>query len=112
MHTSRHGLVAALLFALVCVPAVRAQQQPSPQAPAQPQDQSSAPIPAYHSPLASLADNPDAQNADDSQRLVPDDHALAGAESLSLGSPEISRSYWQPHVDVNGTAYSNALGQN
>ena len=33
-----------------------------------------------------------------SQNLVPDDHPLAGAQNLSLGSPEISRSYWQPHV--------------
>ncbi|HXN73362.1 MAG TPA: hypothetical protein VN861_12520 [Candidatus Acidoferrales bacterium] len=65
----------------------RAQQQT--------QDQ---PIPAYHSPLASQADNPD-PNAPVPQ-LLPDNHALTGAQDPTLGVPSTNHSYWTPHVDV------------
>jgi hypothetical protein len=114
MQLSRDSLAVGLLFALVCVPAGRAQQPSSQPAAAQPapapMDQSTAPIPAYHSPLASQADETNEPNADDSQKVVPDQRSLSGAQNLSLGSPETSRSYWQPHVDVTATADSNALG--
>ena len=107
MPTLRQTLAAGLLIAAACLP-VRAQQQPSQSPPAQPQDESSAPIPAYHSPLASQADNSD-QTGGGTPEVAPDDHALAGAQHLTLGSSE-SRSYWQPHVDVSATADSNAFG--
>jgi len=112
MPTFRNSFVAGLLLALSWVSSTPAQQKPSQQAPAQSQDTSVAPIPAYHSPLASQADNGADQNLDASERIVPDDRALAGAEALTLGSSETSRSYWQPHVDLSGSADSNALGQN
>jgi hypothetical protein len=115
MHLFRASFFGAcLLGALVCVPASPAQQQPaqpsSQPSPAPAQDQSAAPIPAYHSPLASQADNSGQQPIDDSQNVTPDNRSLAGAENLSLGSPETSRSYWEPHVDVIATADSNAFG--
>jgi hypothetical protein len=65
----------------------RAQQQT--------QDQ---PIPAYHSPLASQADNSD-PNAPPPQ-LLPDNHELTGAQDPTLGVPSTNHSYWTPHVDV------------
>jgi hypothetical protein len=99
---------------LACAPGGWAQQntapQPSPQGAGPATGQSSAPIPAYHSPLASQADNGNGQPVDDSEKVIPDDRSLAGAENLTLGAPEISRSYWQPHVDASATANSNALG--
>jgi hypothetical protein len=61
----------------------------------QTQDQ---PIPAYHSPLASQADNGD-PNAPPPQ-LLPDNHALTGAQDPTLGVPSTTHSYWTPHVDV------------
>jgi len=72
----------------------------------QTQDQSAKPIPAYRSPLASEADNSDSDANAGSQ--APDTRALAGVQNVSLGGPETVRSYWQPHVDIFGTADSNA----
>jgi hypothetical protein len=83
---------------LICVAlaasSVRAQQQT--------QDQ---PIPAYHSPLASQADNPD-PNAPPPQ-LLPDNRPLTGAQDPSLGVPSTNHSYWTPHVDVSLTLDSD-----
>ncbi len=117
MHRTRHILATCSLAALLGVPGLRAQQQqaqpaqqPSQQQPAQTQDQSAAPIPAYHSPLASQADNGENPAPADSGDVVPNDRALSGAQNLSLGSPETSRSYWQPHADVIATANTNAFG--
>jgi hypothetical protein len=73
------------------------------------QDQSSAPIPAYHSPLASQTESSGDANPSDSQDLVPDNRALSGARGLTLGSLETSRSYWEPYADVVATANSDAL---
>ncbi|HXN72318.1 MAG TPA: hypothetical protein VN861_07165 [Candidatus Acidoferrales bacterium] len=71
------------------------QQQPQPQ---QPQDQ---PIPAYHSPLASEADNAD-PNATPPQ-LLPDNSPLTGIQDPSLGVPSTNHSYWTPHAEVSVT---------
>jgi hypothetical protein len=113
MSALRHRLWAALAIALLCVPCLLAQSQnqnqgqsPS-QDQSQPQDQSETPIPAYHSPFASAADNGNANSGD--QNLTPDTHSLAGAQGLSLGLPE-SRTYWQAAANVSSTATSNGLG--
>src|SRR5271156_1089340 len=74
----------------------------SAQAQQQTQDQ---PIPAYHSPLASQADNAD-PNAPPPQ-LLPDNHALTGAQDPSLGVPSTNHSYWTPHVDASITLDSD-----
>jgi hypothetical protein len=113
MRIFRGSLSAGLVLAAAYAPTGRAQQQPAASAPSQTApaaEQPQAPIPAYHSPLASQADNSSEGNVDDSQKIVPDDHALAGAQGLTLGSSETSRSYWQPHADVSATADSNAFG--
>ena len=120
MSASRYSYWAALGILLMCVPVSMAQQQnqenqDSSQSPdqsqsqdqTQPQDQSQAPIPAYRSPFGSVTGN-DNSNASP-QDLTPDTQPLAGAQVLSLGSPE-QRSYWQLHADVNSTATSNGLG--
>jgi hypothetical protein len=65
----------------------RAQQQT--------QDQ---PIPAYHSPLASQADNAD-PNALPPQ-LLPDNRELTGVQDPSLGVPSVNHSYWTPHAEL------------
>ena len=88
-------------------PIARAQQQ-EPDQSAQP----SQPIPAYHSPLASAADNAQDQANADSQKLLPDTTALTGVQDLSLGVPATNHSYWQPHVDLSSTVDSNPLTSN
>ena len=115
MLNSWHKLTVGLLFIVLCIPVLRAQQgsQQTPQQnpPAnrnQTPDQSAAPIPAYHSPLAGAAAQD--QNGDLSGNTAPDNRPPAGALSLSLGSPETSRSYWQPHVSLVETGDSDALG--
>ncbi|HVB57946.1 MAG TPA: hypothetical protein VNE63_16175 [Candidatus Acidoferrales bacterium] len=114
MIALRYRLWTALGIVLVCVPGTWAQQQnqdeSQSQDQSQPQDQSQTPIPAYHSPFASAADNSNTDNANTGpQSLAPDTQPLAGAQSLSLGVPE-SRSYWQPAASVSSTAASNGLG--
>jgi len=93
------------------VPAARAQQ-PQEQQPQQPEEQPQRPIPAYHSPLASAADNGDEDDSNaDPQKIRPDDRSLTGARMLSLGEIPATHSYWQPHVDISATADSNGLSQ-
>jgi hypothetical protein len=68
--------------------------------------QPTTPIPAYHSPLASAADNDDSDQ-DETQPMTPDTRSLAGAQTLSLGSLENNHNYWQPHIDVLESVVSN-----
>jgi hypothetical protein len=107
-HIRRFPLI--LLTALTCVYAAQGRQQsqqPSQQQGGSPGGQSSEPIPAYHSPLASGADN--GQDAGQSQTETPDNNSPSGAQGLSLGSIE-TRSYWQPNASIVATGDSDALG--
>jgi hypothetical protein len=92
------GLCVLAFFA----PITRAQQQPADT----PSQSPSGPIPAYHSPLASAADN--GQSDENSQELTPDTNSLSGAQLLTLGIP-LTRSYWQPSFSYYGTADSNPV---
>jgi hypothetical protein len=107
------GPVALVLFALLPL-AAGAQNQPdqqSQQGQSQPNqneqnsNQSAAPIPAYHSPFASGIENSDSSAG--TEDLEPDTRALSGVQTLSLGGLKESHSYWQPHVDISGSADSN-----
>ena len=89
------------------VPIAWAQQQ-EPDQSGQP-TQPSQPIPAYHSPLASAANNAQDEGNADSQKLLPDTTALTGIQDLSLGVPAMNHSYWQPHVDLSSAVDSNPL---
>ncbi len=106
MTTIRIVLNISLAIGVIVlsVPIAWAQQQ-QPDQSAQP----SEPIPAYHSPLASAANNAEGETNDDSQRMLPDTTALTGVQDLSLGVSPLNRSYWQPHVDVSSTVDSNPL---
>src|ERR1700691_3773863 len=91
---------SAYIFGIVLgVVALRASAA---QAQQQTQDQ---PIPAYHSPLASQADNTD-PNAPPAQ-LSPDSNALTGVQDPTIGIPSTNHSYWAPHVDLSVTLDSN-----
>ena len=79
-------------------------QSPAPQG-QQNEAQPAAPIPAYHSPLASEAG--DDQSSEQTEPLAPDTRPLSGAQILSLGSLENDHSYWQPHADVAGVFDTN-----
>jgi len=103
MLTLRSGVRIGCLLALAGMPSVRAQQ------PTQ-QDQSGAPVPAYHSPLAGAADNED--SADQPQKLAPDTRSPTGVQDFSLGAPPLQHSFWQPNFYLTSTADSNALGAN
>ena len=107
LHNS--GLAVACVLAMLAVPAVQAQEQSSGQNQGQSQQnqsdsQGAQPIPAYHSPFASAADNGD---SDEVEPLQPDTRALAGAQTLSVGSLEGVHNFWQPHIDVYGVGDSN-----
>jgi hypothetical protein len=103
------GIAAALMIVSLCTPAAHAQQEPSQQTPQDQPQQSAPPIPAYRSPLASAADNGDADGTVDPQKIIPDDHSLTGAENLGLGVPSLTHSYWQPHVDLVSSLDSNPV---
>jgi len=96
-----------LCVAALTVPAARARQDQQAQQPGQGQssEQPSEPIPAYRSPLASMAGNQGDEEG--AQELQPDNRSLSGVQNLSLGIPT-TRSYWQPRVDISATADSNA----
>jgi hypothetical protein len=69
------------------------------------ESQSAPPIPAYRSPLAPIGADSDA-DTNDSDQSATQNQPLSGVQPLSL-EMEATRSYWQPHVDVFGTADSN-----
>src|SRR5580658_4228310 len=101
-----------LSFMLILAPVARPQQQQQDQTQQQQQqstDQPSQPIPAYHSPLASLAGSDQGQEANPSD-VTPDTRSLAGAQELGLGMPRTEHSFWEPSVNVSSTFDSNALG--
>jgi hypothetical protein len=101
-----HETLSTVLIGLVigvAAPVARAQQQT--------QDQPAEPIPAYRSPLASVANNGEVGDSE-AQALAPDNRPLAGVQDLSLGVPPISHSYWQPHFDLATMIDSNALNAN
>ena len=80
-------------------------QQSAPQG-QQNEEQATTPIPAYHSPFASAANNDDSDEGEET--VTPDARPLAGAQNLSLGTLESNtHDYWQPHVDIAGTVDSN-----
>jgi hypothetical protein len=76
------------------------QQQPAPD---QGQNQSSAPIPAYRSPLAGAADN---EEDETNPEILPDNRALTGVQALGLGMRN-EHSYWQPHANIFLSVDSN-----
>lgn len=98
MQSSRSVMSMTLFLIAAIVPAARAQQQTP--------DQSAPPIPAYHSPLASVADNSNGQDLEP-QNLAPDTRSLSGAQDLSLGAPVTKHSYWQPYINVSSILDSN-----
>ena len=90
MRKSAYIFGMVLCVVALGVSAAQAQQQT--------QDQ---PIPAYHSPLASQADNTD-PNAPPAQ-LTPDNRALTGIQDPTIGVASTNHSYWTPHVDLGVT---------
>jgi hypothetical protein len=113
MRNLSYRFCAPLLFMLILAPVARPQQQQQDQTQQQQQQQSteqpSQPIPAYHSPLASLAGNDQEQEASPSE-ITPDTRSLAGAQELGLGMPRSEHNFWQPSANVSSTFDSNALG--
>lgn len=85
------------------------QQQGQEQQGQQGQSQASAPIPAYHSPLANLSGSADQGQTIDPSAMTPDTTSLTGVQNIGLGTPANERSYWLPSVNVNTTFDSDAL---
>jgi hypothetical protein len=117
MRNLFYRFCAPLSLTLMLAPGARPQQQQQQQ---QQQDQTqqqqqqsteqpSQPIPAYHSPLASLAGGDQQQEGSPSE-ITPDTRSLAGAQDLGIGMPRTEHSFWQPSVNVSSTFDSNALG--
>jgi hypothetical protein len=110
MHKSLHiSCAVGFCILVLALPIARAQDQQNQGQSNQDQQQGqqntdqSAPIPAYHSPLASEAGNDESD--EENQTLTPDTQPLSGAQTLSLGG--VNRSYWQPHADIFGAVDSN-----
>jgi hypothetical protein len=103
MRRVNKNLWIALLLVLVGTPAARARPQSQED---QSQSDSAAPIPAYHSPLASEADTGDENGP---VQFTPDTSAITGGQNFSVGTAGGGRSYWQPHVDAVLTLDSNGL---
>jgi hypothetical protein len=102
---------AVVALSMINAPVLLGQQQDQNQQQSQQQSgQATTPIPAYHSPLAGLADQSDDQST--SQQLSPDTRALAGVQDLSLGMPGTEHSSWQPNVFSTITVDSNPLSGN
>jgi len=98
MRTQRYIPAALLLLALTAPGAVAQDDQGG---------SGQEPIPAYHSPLASAADN--GQDSETGDQMTPDTNPLSGVQDLSLGNSAMEqRTYWQPHVSVTASANSNA----
>jgi hypothetical protein len=103
MRILKSILLAAIgALALSGIPTL-AQQQPADTQ----QEQPTTPIPAIRSPLASAADNGDADQTANSQQLIPDTRSLTGVEDLSLGTIPLAHSYWQPRASLLANVDSN-----
>jgi hypothetical protein len=103
MRILKSILLAAIgALALSGIPTL-AQQQPTDTQ----QEQPTTPIPAIRSPLASAADNGDADQTANSQQLIPDTRSLTGVEDLSLGTIPLAHSYWQPRASLLANVDSN-----
>lgn len=75
--------------------------------------QTTQPVPALRSLLTSVTDSGNTEDPNaDPQTLAPDRRALAGAQDLSLGAPALSRSSWQPLLNLISTLDTNALTTN
>lgn len=96
------GLLCAIVF--LAAPVAHCQDSTAAADPNQ-QNQSAQPIPAYQSPFSVGTDD---QNTDEnSQAVQPDTRPLTGAQYISMENVSNQRSYWQPRVDVTGSADSN-----
>jgi hypothetical protein len=99
MRLLQPSQLIVLCVAALTVPAVRAQQQPT--------DQSAPPAQAGQ---PNAAPNPEEEPTDiNGQRLTPDNRALAGVQTVSLGVPALEHSYWQPSLYVTAAGDSNPL---
>jgi hypothetical protein len=92
--------VAVCATVIVFAPAAKGQQPQG--ADQNVPNQTAEPIPAYNSPYTPASDE-----TQGSQNAQPVTQPLSGAQYLSLGNLETSRSYWQPYFNFEGTADSN-----
>jgi len=123
MRNPLHPYGVSLLLVLTLASSVGARQQEQQQQqqgqqqsqtqgqsnePQQSTEQPSQPIPAYHSPLASLAGNDQTQEPNPAD-VTPDTRPLSGVQDLTLGMPRTEHSFWQPSFSVMSTFDSNPL---
>jgi hypothetical protein len=95
MRSLRQISVCAAGLLFFAASAARAQQAPPDE-----------PIPAYQPPLGGVVDtDTDAGQTPYQTQVV--NQSLSGVQNLTLGL-ESTRSYWQPHLDIFGSADSNA----
>jgi hypothetical protein len=99
----KYVLLAAIGAAALSGIPTLAQQQPTNSQ----QEQPTVPIPAIRSPLASAADNGDADETANPQQLIPDTRSLTGVEDLSLGTIPLTHSNWQPRASLLANVDSN-----
>ena len=97
----RMSIREGILVMVLGLPPAHAQQQSDGRA--------TQPVPALPSPLASAADNGNAEDLNvDPQKLSPDTRALSGARGLSLGVPTLRHSSWRPYFNLSSMLDTNA----
>jgi hypothetical protein len=109
MRILNYAMLAGLMVLAPCGSVARAQQTGDPQTQGSPQQSQpqSAPVQAYHPPLAGIGNANQSEQEEGGEALTPDNRSLAGAESLSLGAPKTGYHFWTPYVDVSATLASN-----
>ena len=105
MRVLRKSIWPTIFVMVLAASAGRAQEQSAGQA--------TPPAPPLLSPLASTMNS---NNAEDTsaglQELARDTRALAGAQYLSLGTPALTHSFWQPLFNLTSTLDTNPLATN
>src|SRR5260370_15869753 len=105
MRVLRKSIWPTIFVMVLAASAGRAKEQSAGQA--------TPPAAPLLSPLASTMNN---NNAEDTsaglQELARDTRALAGAQYLSLGTPALTHSFWQPLLHLTSTLDTNPLATN
>lgn len=109
-QTKLHHRISVILILLAAV-SFPAGAQDQPQQQQQQQDNSAPPKPAAREVLP-LNSNGQDQNDQSQDAMTPDTTPLTGAQSFTLGTPEVRHSYWLPGFSAQNTAQSGQSGSN
>jgi len=109
-QTNLHHRISVILILLTAA-AFPAAAQDQPQQPQQQQqDNNSAPPKPAAREILPLISNGQDQNDQSQDAMTPDTTPLTGAQSFTLGTPNVRHSYWLPGFSAQNTAQSGQSG--